>query len=1024
MTALKRWIALSFAVVASSRVASASAVIEAADVSFGLVDNGASLVRYINVANTGPTTLSITGATFGGNDAGWFSFAGDGCSGTTSCVLSLSVSSTAVVVPVRCAPPAGSMGTQIATVTFASNSTGVANPTSTLTCTAGGGMVDLTPASGTLEFGAVDLDRVPTDVVELIRIHNMGDAPMTIGSGVPSGSDLARFSFSTSIAGASLLPDAELDVLVTYTPIAERTALSPDVASIAFPVLGAVGTTLITVALEGHGVERHAGLVSVPTFPDTFRNPGTAGPILPVTISNSGEAVLGLTGTTITGAPAWSVVDPNPEEVPGFADFDVLVQFTPTVAGPAPTATLTIGTTDHQNPTITVMLSGNGLDRDVVMGPASIDLGFAGIGQTASISDGTRGLPISVTNHDPANTFVIRSIDIEGGEAAFAIPDAAGFVLAPLATQTFDVEITPPHAGLFQAVAHLYLDQDTTPQTTISLQGQGVFVDAGGGGGCSTTRDAGGGGLVLVLVALLVLRRKRLAIVGCALVAATAHADTRNLQLGVFDPIPSTTNRTFQVQDATVGHDGDWVVSALVSYANDPLVLDTTQNQNISIQNRETLVLGGAYAFGDRFEAGLRIPLYFQSGENLNSLSMFGEPAASGSAVGDLTVHAKGRAWSHHGPEGELVTGGGLALSLPTATDQQFAGSSKPTLRIVGLATYTPREHLFITANAGAVIRARAQFHDIDQGSGFVWGVSGGVIVRDDVTIDAELFGELDPGGLHDAPTGSAAMGPAHVLDTIEALAGVHVQLARNFNLAVAAGRGVTSEIGSPAWRGIVALTFAPAAESIVGVKRVSGDSDHDGVPDDVDRCPNEPEDRDGWQDEDGCPDPDNDNDGIPDTKDKCPNDPEDRDGFEDENGCPDPDNDRDGIPDTFDHCPNEPETINGVEDEDGCPDSGPPGLVTIAHDHFDVAEPIVFTASGKIAPESFNVLGQLGATLRAHIEYLKLKIVTRVTEAHAATIVDWLVQYGVARDRLVAGSAIDKAARDERVDVIVIDRY
>jgi hypothetical protein len=48
-------------------------------------------------------------------------------------------------------------------------------------------------------------------------------------------------------------------------------------------------------------------------------------------------------------------------------------------------------------------------------------------------------------------------------------------------------------------------------------------------------------------------------------------------------------------------------------------------------------------------------------------------------------------------------------------------------------------------------------------------------------------------------------------------------------------------------------------------------DSDGDGVPDAVDKCPNDPEDRDGFQDQDGCPDPDNDGDGVPDDKDNCP---------------------------------------------------------------------------------------------------------------------------------------------------------
>jgi hypothetical protein len=52
---------------------------------------------------------------------------------------------------------------------------------------------------------------------------------------------------------------------------------------------------------------------------------------------------------------------------------------------------------------------------------------------------------------------------------------------------------------------------------------------------------------------------------------------------------------------------------------------------------------------------------------------------------------------------------------------------------------------------------------------------------------------------------------------------------------------------------------------------------------------------------------PDRDGDGIVDDDDKCPDEPEDHDGFEDDDGCPDPDNDRDGILDVNDQCPNLP---------------------------------------------------------------------------------------------------------------------
>ena len=104
---------------------------------------------------------------------------------------------------------------------------------------------------------------------------------------------------------------------------------------------------------------------------------------------------------------------------------------------------------------------------------------------------------------------------------------------------------------------------------------------------------------------------------------------------------------------------------------------------------------------------------------------------------------------------------------------------------------------------------------------------------------------------------------------------------------------------------------------------KAEADSDGDGIIDKEDTCPLEPEDRDGFQDEDGCPDLDNDADGIPDTTDKCPMQPEDIDGDADDDGCPDKDNDRDGdgIVDRLDKCPDKPEDKDMFEDADGCPD-------------------------------------------------------------------------------------------------------
>lgn len=100
------------------------------------------------------------------------------------------------------------------------------------------------------------------------------------------------------------------------------------------------------------------------------------------------------------------------------------------------------------------------------------------------------------------------------------------------------------------------------------------------------------------------------------------------------------------------------------------------------------------------------------------------------------------------------------------------------------------------------------------------------------------------------------------------------------------------------------------------------GDSDGDGVADDLDRCPAQPENYDGFEDADGCPDQgDTDGDSVLDVVDACVLQPEDGDGFQDDDGCPDPDHDGDGVLDTIDRCTAEPEDPDGYQDDDGCPD-------------------------------------------------------------------------------------------------------
>ncbi|TMQ14624.1 MAG: hypothetical protein E6J90_26560, partial [Deltaproteobacteria bacterium] len=200
-------------------------------------------------------------------------------------------------------------------------------------------------------------------------------------------------------------------------------------------------------------------------------------------------------------------------------------------------------------------------------------------------------------------------------------------------------------------------------------------------------------------------------------------------------------------------------------------------------------------------------------------------------------------------------------------------------------------------------------------------------------------------------------------------------------------------------------------------------DNDRDGIPDAVDKCPNEPEDKDGFQDQDGCPDLDNDGDGIPDAIDKCPDEPEDKDGFQDEDGCPDDDNDGDGFPDAVDKCPNDPETVNGFQDEDGCPDVRDTGGPEERADRIDLKGQTVAFARGALTLPSRQLLAQVATLIKGRRLAIRVEVHVplgtrstspaqiaaqhrrdkQIAQQRAKAIADYLVSQGVAAPQLQA---------------------
>jgi outer membrane protein OmpA-like peptidoglycan-associated protein len=184
----------------------------------------------------------------------------------------------------------------------------------------------------------------------------------------------------------------------------------------------------------------------------------------------------------------------------------------------------------------------------------------------------------------------------------------------------------------------------------------------------------------------------------------------------------------------------------------------------------------------------------------------------------------------------------------------------------------------------------------------------------------------------------------------------------------------------------------------------IAKDTDGDGTPDDIDRCPLDVEDKDAFQDEDGCPDPDNDGDGIVDRTDACPNDA----GPLETKGCPAADGDGDGVPDDLDKCPG----VFGAP-PDGCAKKYT--LVEVKRERIDIKQQVHFaTAKFRVLPASFKLLNQVVQVLK---DFPKMRVSieghtddvggerpnVRLSQLRAQAVRDYLVSKGIAASRLEA---------------------
>jgi outer membrane protein OmpA-like peptidoglycan-associated protein len=193
------------------------------------------------------------------------------------------------------------------------------------------------------------------------------------------------------------------------------------------------------------------------------------------------------------------------------------------------------------------------------------------------------------------------------------------------------------------------------------------------------------------------------------------------------------------------------------------------------------------------------------------------------------------------------------------------------------------------------------------------------------------------------------------------------------------------------------------SCKTVAGTLKYKGcpipDTDGDGINDEEDKCPTVK----GIAKYQGCPIPDTDGDGVNDEEDKCPN----QAGPASRNGCPVTDRDNDGVNDDVDRCPDVP----GTAANNGCPEVPANVNKTIA----TAAQNITFgSGNAKLASRSNAGLNRIVAILNEN-PTVKLSIEghtdnagdeaknQQLSEDRAAAVKAYFVSKGISEDRITS---------------------
>jgi cysteine-rich repeat protein len=371
------------------------------------------------------------------------------------------------------------------------------------------------------------------------------------------------------------------------------------------------------------------------------------------------------------------------------------------------------------------------------------------------------------------------------------------------------------------------------------------------GSGCSTGGGVGAAVLVILCLALGRARRRRTAGLAALVIvswAGSAHAQARTegFRVDRFAMAPSVDDGLV-VQDPGVLRHLAWSVDATIGLSSTVLrVVPRLSSDNgvDVVGSRLSAYLDFALGWGDRFEFNVALPFALaQSTESGTAAGIMLQRAGT-TALGDARLGGSVLLYSR--PDRPSF---GLAatLALPVGSTRSFTGDGGIGAELLGTTGFAGRGYR-VLVNAGVRFRPESDYVSTDQGSELI-GRAGLLVPFADNRLMTSL--ELD---VMARARGSDAF--KTIGSPVLGLVGVRYHFDTGMYVGAGIGAGLTQAPGSPSVRTLVTIGYSPEPRPARrGLVAQPNDSDGDGIIDTLDKCPSQPEDKNGYQDEDGCPD-------------------------------------------------------------------------------------------------------------------------------------------------------------------------